>query len=174
MRVLSIPTIVLCAALPFLSGCDESGTPWADVPYDHGGDPRSDFYTDTPADTPPPDTTTETTPDPTGSAAVGDPCYADVDCGGVPGSGRTCLDDIAGYATFPGGYCSATCTSGSECGPEGICVSLYGFGNYCLRRCSSLTDCRWFEGYTCSVLGSGSPTVCIPPLPGPDGGPIDI
>jgi hypothetical protein len=95
-------------------------------------------------------------------------------CSGVPGSGRMCIVLLFGYWYFPGGYCSATCTSGTECGSGAACVSLYGFGNYCLKLCSSMSECRWTEGYTCSLLGSGSPTVCIPPLPGPDGGPIDI
>jgi len=97
----------------------------------------------------------------------------DFQCDGVPGSGRTCLANLFGYVDFPGGYCSATCTSGTECGTGGSCVSLYGFGNYCLKNCTTMWDCRVPEGYSCSSIGSGSPTFCIPPLPGPDGGPID-
>lgn len=169
MRVLSIPTVVLCVALPFLAGCDEDGTPWAtDVPFDNGGDPTTDFYPDTPADTPPPDTPTETTPDPTGSAAVGDPCYADVDCGGVPGSARQCLDDIAGYATFPGGYCSAECTSAVDCGSDGVCTDFMGYGYYCFKRCSSDDVCRTSEGYSCKTIETSTGLLCLPSVSGSD------
>ena len=167
---------------------------WPDTGLDTGLDTRPDPPPDIWPDTPPevvdvypdvpPDLPWDRPPDivpdwvdgghdgPVGGL-VGDACRRPWECDGVPGSGRTCLRDLFGYMTFPGGYCSASCTAGWECGPGGTCVSLYGMGNYCLKYCSTPFDCRISEGYECTTVDTGSPTVCLPPTGSPDGGPVD-
>ncbi len=156
---------------------------WMDVPMDTRPDMPMDTWMDVPMDTMvdgptdtrpdwPFDTGSDIPPDATGGI-VGDPCASSASCTGVPGSGRMCLTNVFGYLEFPGGYCSATCTSAADCGPGGACVSVL-FGRYCLEACSSWFECRMSEGYSCrSLFGSGS-TYCLPPFPGgPDGGPVD-
>jgi hypothetical protein len=102
---------------------------------------------------------------------VGDRCTGDGDCAGVPSPEATCMSDFMGYVELPGGYCSAPCTSGSDCGPLGDCVDFFGYGAYCLRACSTPGECRTAEGYSCSELpaGLGGP-YCIPPFGGSDAG----
>jgi hypothetical protein len=131
--------------------------------------------TDMPSEVPtevPPDLSdvTETTGDDGGGGGgvVGDPCYSATQCGGVPGAGVTCLTSIMGYITFPGGYCSAVCTSDADCGPEGACVNLSDLGRYCLKRCTSGADCRTSEGYDCVVVTGAPGTYCLPPMSSPE------
>ena len=140
---------------------------WPDAPPDVPFDSRPDWWPDVT-----PDTGTDVPTDSTGGA-VGDACTNASSCTGVPGSGRMCLTTVFGYLDFPGGYCSANCTSAAECGSAGACVSIL-FGSYCLESCWSSASCRTSEGYSCqSLFGSGS-MYCLPPFPGgPDGGPVD-
>jgi hypothetical protein len=130
-----------------------------------------DTMADTMTDTLPPDTTevpVDTGPDGTGGGVVGDPCYSASQCGGVPGAGVTCLTSIMGYITFPGGYCSAVCTSAADCGVGAECVNLNDLGRYCLKRCSSPGECRTAEGYGCDVVTGAAGTFCIPPFSSPE------
>jgi hypothetical protein len=71
-----------------------------------------------------------------------------------------------GYILFPGGYCSAVCTSDPECGPLGDCVNVMDLGRYCLRRCTwTSEECRTAEGYECSLLvGGPDQPYCVPHL----------
>jgi hypothetical protein len=172
-------------------GCDEGGTSTPlDVSTDDmgtdltdtGTDTSPETVTDTIIDTTPGDTGTDTTMDtmtdptpdpgtddgsPTGGV-VGDACSVTADCSGVPGAGRLCLTDLLGYLTFSGGYCSAACTSGSDCGTGGDCVEVMSY-NYCLKTCTSAADCRTGEGYTCTTLPEGpTGTYCLPPAPDPE------
>jgi len=119
---------------------------------------------DSPADSVPEivaDTLPDSAPDPThdgnadtapGPGMTGDPCIEDAECTGVPGEGRFCLDVIdfgGGYTvTFPGGYCSAQCDDGSECGSGSDCI-MFGSVGLCLERCTSAEQCRTAEGYVC-------------------------
>ncbi len=82
---------------------------------------------------------------------------------------KECITDIAGYFEFPGGYCTATCTSPAECGPDAECADLM-FMSYCLKTCDDPSDCRTDEGYICGeipILGGGP--YCIPSVEIPDG-----
>ncbi len=161
MRLIAITvsaTMILC-----LAGCDQDGGYSYDAYPDYSYDVPSEGTDSTPTDTP-----SEGHVDATGSAEVGDPCYAAADCGGVPGSAKECLTDIAGYAEFSGGYCSATCTSAVDCGPDGVCADFMGYGYYCFRRCSSDEVCRTSEGYSCKTLDTGSSLLCLPNVSGSD------
>ncbi len=162
-----------------------------DVPHDTLPDAPPDTIPDMPPDVPPdthldsppdmpPDTHPDSPPDmppdippdgPTG--IVGDACSSAAQCAAVPGSGRTCVTTLFGMIEFPNGYCSATCTSSSDCGASGSCVSLYGYGSYCLRSCTTSSQCRTWDGYSCSTLPSTPGMYCLPPISGPDGGPVD-
>jgi hypothetical protein len=152
----------------------------ADSAADPGPDTAEDAAPDIVVDPGPdpvdavPDTAVDTRPEVPPDGIVGDPCSTSGDCSGVPGSGRMCLTDVFGMMTMPGGYCSADCTSDSDCGSLGDCVDFFGYGSYCLRTCSSPPDCRTSEGYTCDMVpGISSGPYCLPPLGGPDGGPPD-
>jgi len=158
-----------------------------DVPPDAIPDPTPDVVPDSTPDIVSPDVTPDSTPDPTpdvtpdvvpdttSAGYVGDPCSSPTSCTQVPGSGRACLTDLFGMISFPGGYCSADCTSDTDCGTIGDCVDFYGYGSYCLRPCTAPSDCRTSEGYSCSPIPGGptTPTYCLPPIGGPDSTPVD-
>ncbi len=157
-------TMILTVAVLFLAGCDQDDgynyyDAYPDYPYDIPGEGTDSTPTDTPS---------ESHVDATGSAEVGDPCYANEDCGGVPGSAKECAFDLFGYAEFPGGYCTAACTSAVDCGPDAVCADFMGYANYCFKRCSSDEVCRTTEGYSCKTLGTGSTLLCLPPVSGSD------
>ncbi|MBW2260516.1 MAG: hypothetical protein JRG91_00975 [Deltaproteobacteria bacterium] len=173
----------LLALTWFAAGCASTTTPTNRDATDTGSDLLD--VSDMPSDTVevPPDVPTEVTPDlpadvipeavddggSTGGV-VGDACYSATQCGGVPGAGVTCLTSIMGYITFPGGYCSAVCTSDMDCGTGGACVNLNDLGRYCLKRCTSAGDCRTSESYTCDVVTGAPGTYCIPPFTSPEAG----
>lgn len=87
---------------------------------------------------------------------------------GCQGPSARCLADlkvISGDVAFPGGYCSASCESSADCGPQAACpvveirAQLQGsplasaFANLpakCLKRCSDDGSCRQAEGYRCA------------------------
>lgn len=90
--------------------------------------------------------------------AAGNSCTKDDDC--EPGM---CLTIFAasggGTMEAPGGYCSLSCMSNTECGASGTCSGAFaGFGGIgampgrCLKGCAMDADCR--EGYRCvTALG---------------------
>lgn len=122
----------------------------------------ADVPTETPVDTP----AEEFTP---GVGVVGDSCDSVDDCQGFPAVARECIADIGGYFEFPGGYCTATCTSTGECGPDSECADLM-FMSYCLKTCDDSSDCRTGEGYICDVIPIiGTGPYCIPSVEIPDG-----
>jgi len=141
-----------------------------DSAYDSMGDTAADTGLDTAVDSGTDtgwDTGTDTS-DGTGGGVVGDACYSSTQCSGVPGSGRTCLTSLMGYITFPGGYCSAVCTSAADCGAGAACVNLNDLGHYCLKQCTSATECRTTETYSCNSIPGAAGMYCIPPISSPD------
>ena len=116
-------------------------------------------------------------------SGVGAACEPDAgtDGGTVPGCENMnpdivkCMDGFSFSGMkfeFPGGYCTGEgCLDNCDCGENAMCVELGEmipmFPNYCLRKCSEMSDCREDEGYECIDLTSfgimGS--VCIPSLP---------
>lgn len=95
---------------------------------------------------------------------TGDPCLSASHCACVPSSARECLANLSGYITFNGGYCSARCTSSSECGENAACAEITVGSRYCLKLCSSASQCRMTEGYTCQTIpmSSDTRTYCLP------------
>jgi hypothetical protein len=95
---------------------------------------------------------------------VGDPCSSTVHCSCVPSSARECLLVITGYVSFPGGYCSARCTSNADCGEGSHCFENTPGTRYCFKHCTSATQCRMAEGYTCTMIPvlPDSSTYCFP------------
>jgi hypothetical protein len=143
----------------------------ADAPPDAAPDAAPDAIPDGAVDTlidPSPDATDTVPPDTDAEAApggvVGDPCFNSTQCMGVPGAGRACLTSLMGYVSFPGGYCSATCTSAADCGTGAQCVNLMDVGEYCLKQCASNADCRTADTYTCDAVPGATGTFCIPPI----------
>ena len=84
---------------------------------------------------------------PTGAA-----CTGDSEC-----EGGTCLKSWTSTGvdtTMNNGYCSSDCSS-SACGLKEQCQPMTDgngstIGEYCLKKCKLLTDCRDKEGYTCT------------------------
>ena len=96
----------------------------------------------------------------TPTASIGDPCTVSGNCAFQGGECAT---------NFPGGLCTATCTSTCPADPSNtpaFCADFQGQGGYCLPICNpSASACR--SGYTCSrVAQEGAPTqgqyVCTP------------
>jgi hypothetical protein len=150
-------------------GTDPGVDPGTDPGVDPGTDPGVDPGTDPGVD-PGTDPGVDPGTDPGTGGVVGDACYTTTDCSGVPGAGRACLTSLMGYITFPGGYCSAMCTSGADCGSGAACVNLMDYGDYCLKQCSSDGECRTGEGYSCEPVAGAPGSYCIPPISYPDGG----
>jgi hypothetical protein len=96
--------------------------------------------------------------------AVGDACSLDSQCGCVPSSARECLTSISGYMNFPGGYCTARCTSAAECGSGANCAEITPGTMYCLKLCTNASQCRMAEDYTCTSIpmSSDTRTYCLP------------
>jgi hypothetical protein len=169
-----IPQIL--ATILAVSACefDEYRDPGDSSVSDSTVDSIGDFSDppDVPPDTYPPDmypdTTSDTSPDTTAGSIVGDPCTSVAQCMEVPGTGRLCLTTIAGYMDFPGGYCSASCTSSADCGTNAACVDVMGYGLYCLERCSSDFGCRYLEDYACETLSTAAGLYCVPDSSYPD------
>jgi len=94
--------------------------------------------------------------DPGGTpGALGESCRTTADCG----AGLSCSAVTDGY---PGGFCTAACTSSSTCG-MGACTPV-GTAQLCTPTCTTDSQCR--QGYLCcAYLGDAcvpSP-YCIPP-----------
>lgn len=98
---------------------------------------------------------------PIDNRVVGESCNYDTECGGVPGTSRLCLKEFTGCTTavFPGGYCSAVCTSDSECGDNAKCAHLATFGKHCLKECTDNSHCR--GEYHCGTGTGSSGKFCI-------------
>jgi hypothetical protein len=85
-----------------------------------------------------------------------------MDCAMVPGDARQCMTDFMGFVTFPGGYCTASCTGDRDCGPGASCVDML-MDRLCLKDCSGDDECRTDEGYVCNMLPYiGGGPFCIP------------
>ncbi|PZR11940.1 MAG: hypothetical protein DI536_16555 [Archangium gephyra] len=92
----------------------------------------------------------------------------------------TCkLSTTNGNASYPGGYCTRTCTDDTVCGAGGLCVqdnsifSYYGEPtSFCLSACPSAgsqSTCR--SGYSCKFAENGQPGNCwLDPVPMPVAG----
>lgn len=147
---------------------DGATDPTMDIIPEPVSDPTSDSIPD-PTTDPIPDPTSDwapdTTTDPgTGTGVVGDPCASDGDCGGIPSAEAFCLTSVGGYISFPGGYCSSYCTDDGPCGAGAVCVVMYSYG-ICMQPCTSDTECRTAEGYTCNAIPyvTDAP-YCVPPF----------
>jgi hypothetical protein len=97
---------------------------------------------------------------------AGKACTDAAECGG-----GTCATTVLGTMIggdplpAPGGYCTATCTSNTDCGAGGACIgAVMGFAEgTCMATCSG-DDCR--DGYICGggimILGVTIPDTCRP------------
>lgn len=93
--------------------------------------------------------------------ATGDGCGGPNDCMLVPTDERQCLTELFSYL-FPGGYCSASCSTSMECGPGASCVDII-MDSLCFRDCFGDSDCRIDEGYTCMEMPFiGGGPYCLP------------
>jgi hypothetical protein len=119
------------------------------------------------------DDITPVDPPPEDGACVGntgDACSTAAQCACIPSSAKQCLTTVGGYITFTGGYCSAQCTSTADCGTGANCAAITTGTNYCLKVCSSASQCRMAEGYSCTTIpgSTDTRTYCLPRMVGPD------
>lgn len=111
--------------------------------------------------------------DPTVPGSTGAACTMASDCTML--ASAMCMTDIAGFYSFPGGYCTASCTMDSDCGAGGGCLTVPLVGGYCVKSCTLPTDCRTGEGYTCMAppIGGTGGMYCLPPFMMGGGLPLD-
>ena len=97
---------------------------------------------------------------------VGGACAAPADCCNPGGLTTNCLTDVATILVFPAGYCTAMCVEPGTCGTDSECVDFLSLIQYCMKKCSSSSDCRTDEGYICDLIPyiSDPNTYCIPPV----------
>ncbi|MCX5898395.1 MAG: Ig-like domain-containing protein, partial [Proteobacteria bacterium] len=71
--------------------------------------------------------------------------------GGIGAACGTCDPGLSCITSAPGGYCTKSCASNSDCGQGAYCYQLQDEQGQkqalCLDACSANTDCR--AGYTC-------------------------
>ncbi|MFO0575945.1 MAG: hypothetical protein U1A78_18250 [Polyangia bacterium] len=93
--------------------------------------------------------------------AIGAPCTDDTQCsaGPMPKCWKSNVLNNTSNPATPGGYCSSSCTSDSQCGSGGRCVDFGPGGKNCLAGCSSATACRK-PGYACRFYETAG--VCYP------------
>jgi hypothetical protein len=84
------------------------------------------------------------------------------DGGGVGSACGACDPGLTCITDAPGGYCTRSCSSNSDCGQDAYCYQVQDeqgqMIGLCLAACSTNTDCR--DGYTCQ--GDQGATVCFP------------
>lgn len=176
-RVNGIPAMLalLLGGALVLAGCGGNNGGDEDTQEDTTPDLTTDLSSDgipDPSTEPPEEAIDDTPAEGWGDARVGEACEAATDCGGVPSPAPNCMTDIMGYVEFPGGYCSADCTSDDECGEtgEGTCINAY-IMTLCLKNCTESSECRTSEGYDCgelpSMLGIEG-MFCLPAFEMPD------
>lgn len=73
-------------------------------------------------------------------------------------SGLTCVDS----ADFPGGLCTSSCSSSSQCGVGGHCLQL-STGRFCLPGCGSGDACP--TGLVCGNAGADGRVCLVPASP---------
>lgn len=81
------------------------------------------------------------------SSKIGDSCSSNSDCG----ANRIC------DRSQPGGYCTTSPCERNVCPTEAICIVFENTESYCMKRCSSDSDCR--RDYEC-VKGFGDGPFC--------------
>lgn len=91
----------------------------------------------------------------TGTGTVGAPCASVTDCQG--GLSAVCLSGAAIGPSYPLGYCSAYCPTGS-C-PAGSSCQALGLASYCMADCGADADCRQPD-YQCLAMPGQS--FCYP------------
>jgi len=87
---------------------------------------------------------------------IGKECSGDADC-----SGGVCLssdtDPFGLGGGFPGGYCSAACTS--RCAAGAVCVGTSDANRHCMKQCTpgplGAGDCAERQEFTCNALQTG-------------------
>lgn len=111
----------------------------------------------------PPDAGQQLASEPLADDIAGTPCSGDADCpGGVCARGPQ-LPDVAASE----GYCTRACTTTSQCGIGGTCVSSGDGEGLCLGNCGTEGECR--AGFQCAgavmLPVFGSPGACLPMRP---------
>jgi hypothetical protein len=115
------------------------------------------------AGAPPRDTGQGPASAPLADDVAGTLCTSDADCpGGLCGPGP----QLPGAAASEG-FCTRACTTKSDCGESGLCISNGHGEGRCLGVCGSQGDCR--AGFRCSgavqLPALGSPGACLPMRP---------
>jgi hypothetical protein len=80
-------------------------------------------------------------------APIGTRCSSNRNCG----AGQFCNAD-------PGGFCTKSCSSSDECGPDGVCTRPAGI---CWKRCVTEVDCG-DGGWICVQISGSASGRCVP------------
>lgn len=93
-----------------------------------------------------------------GDGTVGAACNTDDNC---DADGVECLTKVMfGITlTFPRGYCTQSCQNNSQCPSGSGCVAA---ANSCLKTCSTASECRVADGYTCAAPPLTNQKFCLP------------
>jgi hypothetical protein len=95
------------------------------------------------------------------SAVDGEGCQSSGDCN----YHSACVVEL----NTPGGYCTTIgCVEGDDttCAPggDGFCAVPENGETFCLDRCTTHSDCRQTDGYSCNTVGGEK--MCTHPQPG--------
>jgi hypothetical protein len=82
---------------------------------------------------------------------VGAACAGDGDC-----NGGLCATDL------PGGYCTQTACDTTPCPSGSVCFNIGGGESACFKSCTSPSECRVSEGYTCDADDTCYPDTTTP------------
>lgn len=157
LRVLTTAGAASLAVL-MIASCSSSSPGGAAASPDGGGAHNDSAVPLNDAGSDPPEVVT-TAPGDTGSA-----CTASGDC---KGTGASCQNSTTGGLVFPGGYCTATCTTSNNDPNTGLNPACPGFGlclgstGACFAACTAKDGqypCR--ANYYCFGFTSGD--VCFP------------
>lgn len=92
--------------------------------------------------------------------AIGQRCSQKSDClgGSAPQCWAKNILDEPGNLPTPGGYCTSTCQSDTDCRGQGTCLDVLG-QKFCMAGCTGTRSCR--TDYACFVLTKSS-GYCFP------------
>lgn len=95
-----------------------------------------------------------------GPGSIGSACTNRDSCEGEGTPDCVTTFSVGVSVTFPRGYCTESCTSAAQCPTGSSCFAL---AQSCLKTCTSDSECRMADGYSCAAPPlSGTQKFCLP------------